>query len=150
MSGALPAYMVFSATTLGFYNPDLQAIYGANWPGDGVEISIDAWQTYVSSPPAGQMLGTAGGLPVWIPAPVAAAPTTWTVPLPVIRERVAALGLLPQLLTALVANPAAMTDLVLSGGQVSNTDPTARALITSAGADPNTILAVVTYTIPTA
>jgi hypothetical protein len=60
--------MIFSATAIGFYDPDLRAEYEAHgtWPADDVEISDADWREYSGDQPAGKTLGSVNGRPAWV------------------------------------------------------------------------------------
>lgn len=72
--------MIFSPSTMGFYDPAKQAQYEAagSWPADGVAISDADWRTYSGDQPAGKTLGVVNGFPAWVDVPAAPKPTTLT------------------------------------------------------------------------
>lgn len=70
--------MIFSPSTLGFYDPADKAEFLAagSWPADGVSISDADWRTYTGNQPSGKTLGAVNGRPAWVDVPVGPKPTT--------------------------------------------------------------------------
>ncbi len=62
----------FSASTLAFYDNFSKDAYIASgtWPEDGKEVSDEVFVKYNEPAPEGKILGSKGGIPAWVNAPV--------------------------------------------------------------------------------
>ena len=63
--------ILFSASTVGFYDYDRKEVYerAGNWPDDLIEIDHELHLQFCGTAPSGKKLGAVNGMPGWVDIP---------------------------------------------------------------------------------
>lgn len=138
----MPQYASFDHTidpspVIGWYDTDV--LYYPNLPAeeDLLQLTPEQWVDRVN----GQWVISGGVLTPYV-EPTPPAPTEWFVPVSLMRKRLMAAGKWNDVVAALFADPPTMLYVLTLDVGIKNTDADAIAVLTTAGADPEVILAI--------